>query len=165
MFVEHEFLNRFAIARGKGFGAVEIQFPYDYNAADLSSAKDDAGVEITVINIDAGDLVTGGPGIAAFPGREDKFKSAVEVAYEYANELKPINVNVLSGCPPMDLFEREQCLDVLAENLKYAAKAFNNVGTTVLTEAVNTNTRPGFLLSTTAESVEIIGRADHQNLA
>ena len=69
MFLEYDILDRFQAARNAGFGAIEIQFPYDIPVADLLIAKEDAGVDITVLNVGAGDLTSGGPGIAAVPGR------------------------------------------------------------------------------------------------
>ena len=165
MFTEHDFLDRFRIAKKYGFSAVEIQFPYEFPLTRVLAAKESAGVEITLINIGAGDLTTGGPGIAAHPGREEQFKVSVEEAYKYADSLKPTSVNVLAGAPSLEKFEKRQCLDVLASNLYYAAQAFEKLGTKVLTEAVNTNDRPGFLLNSTAAAIEIIERAGHKNLA
>ena len=165
MFTEYDFLDRFKVARKHGFSAVEIQFPYGFPLTKVLAAKESAGVEITLINIGAGDLTTGGPGIAAHPGREEQFKVSMEEAHKYADSLKPTSVNVLAGAPSLEKFERRQCLDVLASNLYYAAEAFEKIGTKVLTEAVNTIDRPGFLLNSTAAAVEIIERAGHKNLA
>jgi hydroxypyruvate isomerase len=165
MFLEHDFLDRFQAAKDAGFGAIEIQFPYDISPEDLLAAKESAGVEIAVINIGAGDLTTGGPGIAAMPGREDQFKEAVEQACRYAEVLKPINMNVLPGWPPMDQFSRDECLDVLAVNLHHAAEGLASTGTRALVEAVNTPDRPGFLLYTSAQAIETIDAAGHENLA
>jgi hydroxypyruvate isomerase len=165
MFTEYDFLDRFKVAKRYGFSAVEIQFPYEFPLTKVLAAKESAGVEITLINIGVGDLTTGGPGIAAHPGREEQFKVSVEEAYKYADSLKPTSVNVLAGTPSLEKFERRQCLDVLASNLYYAADAFEKIGTKVLTEAVNTIDRPGFLLHSTAAAIEIIERAGHKNLA
>ncbi len=165
LFLEHAFLNRFQAAKDAGFGAVEAQFPYEFSPEDLLAAKENAGVEIAVINIGAGDLVSGGPGIAAMPGREDQFKAAVEQACRYAEVVKPVNMNVLPGWPPMDKFSRDECLDVLAGNLYYAADALASTGTKALVEAVNTPDRPGFLLYTSAQAIEAINAANHENLA
>ena len=101
MFMEHDFIDRFQAAQDAGFGAVEIQFPYDIEPKELLAAKESAGVEVAVINIPAGDLTSGGPGLAAMPGREDQFKAAVEQAHKYAEIIKPLNMNVLPGWPPM----------------------------------------------------------------
>ena len=111
LFQEHDFLDRFQAAKDAGFGAIEVQFPYDIEPKDLLAAKENAGVEIAVINIDAGDLTSGGPGLAAMPGRQDQFKEAVEQAHNYARILKLVNMNVLPGWPPMDQFSRDECLE------------------------------------------------------
>ena len=62
----------------------------------------------------------------------------------------------------MDQFNRQECLDVLAANLRLAAET---IPTKVLVEAVNTRDRPGYLITTTAEAVDVIDRAGHDNLA
>ena len=164
MFLEYDLLDRFLAARNAGFGAIEIQFPYDIPIADLLAAKDEAGVDITVLNIGVGDLLSGGPGISAVPGREDQFKAAVEEAYAYAAALRPFTMNVLCGWPSMEEFSRGQCLDVLASNLAYAGEAFADTGSTVLIEAVNNKDRPGYLINHTADAVNMIEQAGHPNL-
>ncbi len=138
IFLEYDLLDRFAVAAREGFEAIELQFPYDTPAADLKDAKEDSGLEIAGINIPVGDLSTGGRGNASIPGKEDEFKASVEVAYEYAEVCRPRTMNVLPGFPPLDEFEREQCLDVLAGNLCVAAEGLQELGVKVMTEAVNT---------------------------
>ena len=66
MFHEHNFLDRFQVAKDNGFDAIEIQFPYDISLKELVHAKESAEVEITVINVGAGDLSIGGAGIAGY---------------------------------------------------------------------------------------------------
>ena len=165
MFKEYDFLARFKVAKDCGFGAVEIQFPYDVSPHDLLAVKENTGVEISVINVGVGDLLNGGPGIAAIPGREDHFKVAVEQACRYAEILQPLNMNVLPGWPPMDQFNRGQCLDVLANNLRYAADGLSQTGTKVLVEACNTYERPGFLIYNSAQAIDLIKTVNHKNLA
>jgi hydroxypyruvate isomerase len=164
LFKELDVVERFAAARAAGFGAVEIGFPYDTPVATLRSAKDTQGLDMTVINVPAGDLLAGGPGLAAMPGREDEFKRAVDRACLYAFQLHPGAVNILAGSPPMDQFSREQCLDVLAKNAAYAAGELASVETRAILEAINTRDSPGFLLSRTDQSLDIVKRAGHPNL-
>ena len=165
MFNEYDFLDRFQVAKDCGFNAIEIQFPYEYSMKELLTAKKRSEVDIILINIGAGDLIAGGAGIAAYPGREEEFRVSVGEACEYANSLNPRFVNVLAGCPPLNELDKEHCLDVLGSNLNYAAATFEKIGVTVLTEAVNTNDRPGDLISTTSAAIGIIERAGHDNLA
>ncbi|MEE2760915.1 MAG: TIM barrel protein [Pseudomonadota bacterium] len=164
MFTERDFLARFAAAHAAGFGAVEIQFPYHTPPADLFAAKDDNGLTIPVFNFPAGDLDSGGPGLAAMPGREDDFKRAVDQACEYGAVLKPLNMNILAGWPPLDQFERGRCLDVLAANSALAAEALAPLGIRAIIEAINSRDRPGFLLTRTEEALQVIDRAGHVNL-
>ena len=164
MFLEHDPLDRVRAARDAGFPGVEVQFPYGIPAAQWATAKESAGVEFAVINFPAGDLTEGGPGLAAMPGRETAFRDGVKRAKDYAALLRPRNVNVLAGWPPEDL-GRERCLGVLADNLVHAAAEMEEVGARVTVEAVNTRDRPGFLLTTSAESIAVIDRAGHPNLA
>ena len=164
LFKELDLLARFDAARNCGFEAVEIQFPYNVSVRDLLSAKENTGLEISVFNIGAGDLISGGPGIAAVPGREDLFKVATQEALSYAEILKPISINVLPGWPPMDQFERGQCLDILANNLRYAAEILAHTGARVLVEACNTHDRPGFLVHNSAQAIDLIKRVDNKNV-
>lgn len=163
MFLEHDPLDRVQAVRAAGFAGVEIQFPYDIPAADWSVAKERAGVEFAVINLPAGDLMEGGPGPAAMPGREAEFREGVKRAMDYAAALRPRVVNVLAGEPPEDL-GRDHCLGVLADNLAFAAAELETVGSRVTVEAINTRDRPGFLLTTSTESIAVIDRAGHANL-
>ena len=165
MFKEYEFLDRFQIAKECGFNAVEIQFPYEIPEIKLLACKKNSGVEILLINVGAGDLTSGGPGIAAYPGRETEFKVEVKKAYEYAEYLNVKFVNVLAGSPPLDEFDEDRCLGVLSSNLNYAAAEFEKIGVQVLIEAVNTLDRPGFLISSTTAAIGAIDRAGHGNLA
>ncbi len=164
MFREYKFFDRFERAKASGFDGIEIQFPYNFPVKDLNTAKSDNGLEISVLNIDAGDLTEGGPGIASLPEREEQFKRAVEQAVEYASILQPTGMNILSGFPSMELYNRQQCLNTLGNNLRYAGDALAQVGVKVFIEAVNTLDRPGFLISNSSEAIEVLNLANHKNL-
>ena len=163
LFTEHVLLDRIAAAADAGFGAVEIQFPYDLAADDLARAKERAGIEVSLFNIGVGNLERGGPGLAAMPGRAADFKNAVAQARDYAEALSPLNVNVLAGRPPAEM-GRTRCLHQLTDNLCLAAEVFAEIGVGVTLEAVNTRDRPGYLISTSAEALRMIERAGHPNL-
>ena len=164
VFCELDFLDRVPAAAKAGFGAVEAQFPYhDASAEEFKAAIDAAGLDLAVFNIDPGDLMGQG-GHCALPGGEDAFKAAVAACHAYAEIVKPRNINVLAGWPPAE-FERAQCRDVLISNLAWAAEAFADIGVRVVVEAVNDRDRPGFLVTTSADAVDIIDSAGHPNLA
>ncbi len=165
LFAEREWLDRPAAAAASGFGAIEIQFPYDRPAEDWQRAIEAAGLAVSVINVPVGDMLTGGPGLAATPGRQADFRRAAETARDVAAALRPHNVNVLSGYPERHGYERARCLETLAENLRVAADLMGEIGVGTVVEAVNTIDRPGFLLSTSEQALEVIDRAGHGKLA
>ncbi len=165
MFAERDWLERPAAAAAAGFGAVEVQFPYDRPADHWKRAINDAGLAVSVINIPVGDMLRGGPGLAATPGREAAFRRAVEEAYDAAAALKPRNVNVLSGYPESHGHDRAACLMTLAKNLHVAADMMSDIDVGVVVEAVNTVDRPGFFLSTSEQTLEAIDKAAHPNLS
>ena len=163
LFTERPWLDRPKAAADAGFGAIEIQFPYDHSAEAWAKAIADAGLSVAVLNLPVGDMLSGGPGLAAMPGREPDFALAIAQALVYAEALGPRNVNVLAGMPPAGL-SRARCLDTLAGNLRAAAAAFEPLGVAVVTEAVNSRDRPGFFLTRTAEAVAAVAQAGHANL-
>lgn len=163
LFLEHAELQRPQAARVAGFDAVEIQFPYEHTAAEWAEALGDARVSLAVINAPAGDLLHGGPGLAAMPGREGMFQQAVRQAADYARILRPRCVNILAGWPPADL-DRALCLKVLAQNLRFAAEMLTPLGVRVVVEACNVRDRPGYLISRTDEALALIAQAGHPNI-
>jgi len=168
LFTEHALPDRFAAAADAGFAAVEIQFPYDHPPERLAKLRETAGVEVALFNIPAGDMPAGERGIACLPGREQDFRQGVAKAAEYAQALDCKRVNVLAGLLsslPTGELDRETALDVLAGNLAFAGEAMAELGVTVLSEAVNDTTMPGFLVNRTSEALAAIKRAGHENLA
>lgn len=163
MFTEHDWLDRPAAAAAAGFGAVEIQFPYEHPAADWAQAIGDAGLDVAVFNFPVGDMLDGGPGLAAMPGRQADFRAAVAAALPYAEALMPRCINVLPGFPPAEM-DRDAGMAALAANLAYAAESLAPLGVRVVVEAVNTVDRPGFFLDRSAQAIAAIDQAGHANL-
>jgi len=163
MFTEHALLDRFAAARDAGFGAVEIQFPYEVALDAMGDAQARSEMPLAVMNFPVGDLLTGGPGLAAMPGREGAFQAGVAEARRYAEVLRPGNVNVIVGWPPATL-TREACMASLASNLHFAAAAMSEIGVGVTVEPVNTRDRPGYFLSSSTQGIAAIDAAGHENL-
>ncbi|MGR9117450.1 MAG: TIM barrel protein, partial [Gammaproteobacteria bacterium] len=97
LFTEVELLDRFKIARQCGFDAVEIQFPYDESPETLRRALADNDLKLVLFNVDAGDLLQGGEGLAAVPEQRHRFKEAVAQTVDYIRVLRPEAINVLPG--------------------------------------------------------------------
>ncbi len=164
MFREHAFIDRVAAARDAGFAAVEMPFPYEAPLEEWEAARRETGMEIVEFNIPAGDVLEGGYGYAAVPGREERFREAVEVGREWALRLGCTKLNVLAGYQAPWL-PRAAALEALAASLRYAAGRLADDGITVLLEAVNRRERPGYLIATTEEALEAMAMAGNIGLA
>ena len=145
LYTELPMLERFAAAAADGFTAVEIQFPYETPANELRRALDDARLKCVLINVPAGDLMTGGRGLACVPGREAEFETALNLCLDYVKVLKPCCVNVLAGRAAAQ--ERETALKVLRGNVSKAVELLAPEGVQVTLEAINTFDMPEFLIS------------------
>lgn len=164
MLTEHAFLDRFQAAADLGFAGVDIQFPYDHDADVIAKRAAAAGVEIVLVNVPAGDLVSGGDGLACVAGRERDFEEAIATARNYAAALGCRRVNVLAGRVPEGT-ERERAQETLVDNLRRAADAFAPDGVTVMLEPCNARDVPRYLVTRTGEAIDLLDRAARENLA
>lgn len=163
LFNELPLLERVRAAAVAGFAGVEIQFPYEVPAIALKETLERAGLPLVLINLPAGDLMTGGPGLAGVPARQTEFDVALQEALSYAAMVRPHWVNVLPGRLAEGV-ERDQALTCLTANLRRAAEAFAVLGIGVLCEAINPLDMPGFLISTPEQLDELLCAVDHPNL-
>jgi hydroxypyruvate isomerase len=159
LFPEVQFLERFAAAAKAGFRHVEYQFPYAWPADELARRARDAGVEMVLHNLPAGDFARGDRGIACLPGREREFREGVEKAIAYAKAVNCPRLNCLAGIAPAD---REH-FAVLVENVRYAARKLGAAGLSLTLEPINTRTVPGFFLSRSAQALDVLNAAGEAN--
>jgi hydroxypyruvate isomerase len=156
-------LERVRAAAVAGFDGVEIQFPYELPALQLKEALQRAGLPLVLINLPAGDLMQGGPGLAALPQRRHEFAEALQQALTYAAMVRPQRVNVLAGRLAEGV-SREQALACLADNLQRTAEVFAVLGIGVVCEAINPLDMPGFLINTPQHLHELLAKVAHPNL-
>ncbi|MNF64346.1 Hydroxypyruvate isomerase [compost metagenome] len=164
LFTELPLLERIQAAADAGFAGVEIQFPYELAAEELHAALQRAGLPLVLINLPAGDLLGGGPGLAAVPQRQAEFDAALARALAYAQVLQPQCVNVLPGRLAEGV-ARGDALATLVGNLRRTAEAFAPLGIQVLAEAINPLDMPGFLINTPDDLNMLIAAVDHRNFA
>jgi len=162
LFTEHPMLERVAAAAAAGFDGVEVQFPYETPAVAFKEALDGAAMPLVLINLPAGDLMSGGAGLASVPSRQEQFDVALQQALDYAAVVRPLCVNVLPG-RLADGVSRDEALDVLVGNLRKAAEAFQALGVRVLFEAINPLDMPGFLINTPEHLESVLDRVGHPN--
>ncbi|MDH3221725.1 MAG: TIM barrel protein [Gammaproteobacteria bacterium] len=154
LFREFPMQERIAQAAAAGFDAIEIQFPYDRDPETLNSELAAAKLPLVLMNFPAGDLMDGGQGLAAVPGREAEFQQSLDEARAYAEILRPRAMNLLAGRPG-PRHEHAQCEAVFMANLRKAYTLTRDLGIILLTEPVNTIDSPGFFLCGSQQALDL----------
>lgn len=159
LFTEHDFLERFAAARAAGFRYVEYQFPYAWPAQEIARAAREAGVQVVLHNLPAGDMARGERGIACLPGRSREFRDGVERAAEYASAVGCARLNCIAGLAPAD----RPHFDVLVANVRAAARRLGELAIELVIEPINTRSVPGFFLTGSAQAIDVLNAAGEAN--
>lgn len=162
MFNEWEFLDRFKAAGDAGFEAVEFLFPYEHPPEKVSLALDGAQLEQALFNLPPGDWAKGERGIACLPDRKGEFQDGVGLAIDYATALGCTRVNCLAGKRPAGVADTVLG-DTLVDNLRFAAKALGEAGIDLLVEPINTRDIPGFFLSGSQQTLDLLDAVDAPN--
>jgi hydroxypyruvate isomerase len=163
MFPELEASGRFQAARDAGFTAVEYLRPYEFALDDVKRWKEDAGLELILLNSPLGNPKAGERGLGVLPGREADFRDGLNLTMDYANGLGAGMVHLMSGVVPEGL-SREQCEAVFIENLRYAAPVAKQRGVKLLLEPLNARDVPGYLHTNTTQTRRIIETAAVDNV-
>ncbi len=161
MFGELPFPDRFAAAAAAGFTGVDIQFPYDYPAAQLADRARDANVSIVLINAPGGDQSRKEPGIACRSERVEEFREGIGIACEYAQILQCSRVNILAGRAGGDPDANHA---TLVDNLAYGSDMLARINARALVEPINGIDVPGYVVQTTAGAVDCIREVRRENL-
>lgn len=164
LYAEHAFLDRYAAAAADGFDAVECQFPYAHERAEIAARLRDLGLTQVLINAPAGHLERGERGIACLPGREDEFRRGfADQALAYAQALGCTRVHVLAGIAPRGA-DRMRLRAQYEANLAWAAAQAASVGVEVLIEPINARDIPGYLLNYQDKAQRIVRDLGAPNL-
>ncbi|MDQ7089993.1 MAG: TIM barrel protein [Methylococcales bacterium] len=163
LFTELSFMDRFEAAKTCGFEAVEIQFPYELSAEAIQQQLEQHHLKLVLFNVDAGDLMLGGEGLAAVPEKKDDFKQAVKQAAHYAKILKPEMINVLAGrC--FDDTKKSLYLETFKENLEYTLSILSPLGVNTVFEAINGYDMPHFIVDNSPQMRAIQLAINHPDL-
>jgi len=155
LFREVPLFERIGLAAAAGFDAIEIQFPYDQDPAVLRAELETQNLPLVLMNFPVGDLMTGGEGLAAIPGREAEFEQALSESQKFAEVLRPAAMNLLAGKPD-PRHDRAQCQTVFESSLRKASALTRELGIQLLTEPVNSIDLPDFFLSTEQQTLDLI---------
>jgi len=162
LYNEHDFLERFDAAAADGFSGVEYLFPYPYAVEQIVERLEENNLTQVLHNIPAGDWEAGERGIACLPDRVGEFQDGVEKTIEYATALKCKQVNLLAGISPADY---EAAQSTLVDNVRFAADKLKDAGIKLLIEAINTRDIPGFHVSSTQQTLDIIKASGSDNVS
>ena len=155
LFREHPLIERIGQAAHAGFDAIEIQSPYGEDPLALKRELDTYRLPLVLMNFPVGDLMQGGEGLAAVPGRESDFLTALNQARDFAAILQPQAMNLLAGRPDPQ-HDRSLCDAVFKANLRRAYGLTRELGIKLLIEPVNTIDLPGFFLSGSQQALDLI---------
>lgn len=157
------FLDRFGRAAELGFGAVEFFWPEDGNLDATAQAIEAAGVQVALINMNAGNMAAGDRGSLSWPDRREWWQGAMLEAIDFARQIGCPNVHTVAGSRIPDL-DRATQLDCAVENLRWAVPHLEKAGITALVEALNAYDNPTFLVTRLAEMLDICRRVDSPHM-
>ncbi|WP_127792714.1 hydroxypyruvate isomerase family protein [Agromyces sp. LHK192] len=152
-------LERPAAAAAAGFDAVEFWWPFqdsvpaDREVDAFIAAIRDAGVQLTGLNFNAGDMPAGERGLVSNPARAKEFRDNIPVVAAIGEALGTRGFNALYG-NRLDGVDPAEQDAVALENLAAAAEGVAAIGGTVLLEPVSGADR--YPLRTAADALRVI---------
>jgi hydroxypyruvate isomerase len=155
--------ERFARAADAGFGAVELWWPGDEDARLLPGLIARWGLDLALLNFDAGDMAAGERGLAADPERSGQLRAHVPAALGIAQDCGCQRLNLLVGLrqPRYPLHHQLRCAQ---DHVAWAADRAAAVGAQIMIEALNSADNGPCLLTTTAAAAGFIGQAGRDNV-
>lgn len=157
LFTELPMLDRFAAAKEAGFSGVEIMFPYDLSARELTRAIKVNGLTMVAMNTPPPNWSGGPRGFAAVPGGEVQFRKDFDRALRYGEVLKTRHIHVMAGRANGD-----DAKATMVENLRWATSRAPHAS--LLIEPVCNHQIPGYFLNSPQLAAEIIAEVDAPNL-
>lgn len=159
MFLEWDFLDRFAAAADAGFTAVECLFPYEASVGDIAHQLAQHNLQLAMFNLPPGDLAQGERGLACLADRKDEFRDAVETALTYARTLNAPRLHLMSG-----IGSGPEALAVYRDSIRMACELAADDDIQILIEPINSRDVPGYLMNDFALAEELITELGLPNL-
>lgn len=129
----------------------------DIDVDEIGRAARDARLAIALVNLDMGDLFTGGPGLSGVPGREEAFAEACRRAAEEAARLDIHHLHVGPSRIPQGT-SRDTCESVYRANLASLIARTRKAApmTRIVIEAMNRIDMPDALFLGTDQIAELL---------
>jgi hydroxypyruvate isomerase len=155
--------ERFARAAAAGFGAVELWWPGDEQAARLPGLIRRWGLHLALLNFDAGNMPAGDRGLAADPDRTAQLRANVPLALRIAADCGCLRLNLLAGLRD-ERYPLDQQLQLARDNVAWAADQAARSGRQVMIEALNSMENGPCLLTTTPAAAAFIAQTCRENV-
>ena len=165
LLTELPLLERPAAAKAAGFDAVEFWWPFetsvpaDAEVTAFENAITDAGVQLTGLNFNAGNMPGGDRGLVSWTGRSTEFQDNIDVVAGIGERLGCKAFNALYG-NRQDGIRPKSRTTLAAENLAAAAAGVARIGGTVLLEPVSG--APQYPLLTADDALGVIARVKEE---
>jgi hydroxypyruvate isomerase len=162
LFRELPLLDRFAAAADAGFRRVEAWWPFPVAAPQQSevdefvAAIEDAGVQLTGLNLFAGDMPGGERGIVNRPDRRDEFAANLQVVAGIAERTGCRGFNALYGQGVDELADQDR---TAIDNLALAARTFAPWGGVLFVEALASGLNGNYPIETASDALDVVNRA------
>lgn len=163
LFTDRPLEDRFRAAADLGCPLVE--FPWlPATPREVAAAVGRTGVDVVLMNVDAGDLALGWRGFAHLPDSRAAWRRAFTEALHLAADVGAQRLNVLAGAADPALPTEVQ-LGCLRGNLRWAAEQATTARVQIVVEHLNTAENPGYLLAQPGELVAFLADLDGAVLA
>jgi hydroxypyruvate isomerase len=166
LLTELPLLERPAAAKAAGFDAVEFWWPFeasvpsDAQVTAFEHAIQDAGIQLTGLNFNAGNMPGGDRGLVSWPARSTEFLDNIDVVSGIGERLGCRAFNALYG-NRVDGEPAAKQDAIGAENLATAAAGVALIGGIVLLEPVSGASR--YPLLTAEDALKVIARVKEES--
>jgi hydroxypyruvate isomerase len=160
---EVSFVERFERATSLGFGAVEFWWPGEENLAAVAEQVQATGLKVALMNFDAGNMAGGERGFLNDPSRQQWLRDRVPHALDFAARIGCPQLNALVG-NTIPGESRQAQLELVRENLAWAADRAAEAGLGVVVESLNIFENSRYLLTNTRETLQLLAEVNRPNL-
>ncbi len=163
LFTEHPPVRRPAVAAYAGFELIESWWPPAEDVDTWVDAVRAAGVGVSCLNADGGDIAAGERGFCNLRERDDDTFGAVQNVLALAERVDCPAVNVLPGLLRADRPAQDQ-LDHAVEVFRECGRLAAASKRTIVIEPINAVDVPDYLLPTPAAVAAFLARVDHPSV-
>ncbi len=160
---EVPFIERFAQAAKRGFGAVEFWWPGEELLPQVAAQLHATDLKAVLMNFDVGNMAAGERGFLNDPQQKERFRTNVPIAIEFAQRVGIPQLNALVG-NARPTISREQQLDLIRDNLAWAADRAAEAGIGIVVESLNSFENPTYLLTNTHDTLQLLDEIGRPNL-